>query len=299
MNAEKFNVSIAVGNEILNLFNKDTKSVFLNLIDSQKFNTFHISGSEHCFSELETLHCNDSTSCNTLKRLAITNTSIKKLKFEFDNNDIKKFEFVKLIEVQKNLKDVNLICNCMHIYNESCYKPLEEALIKCANIVQYLEISNWRPFTRFLSYLVNLVSLEIKASHNTNWNYLGAVSLPYLKFLKVVFFPSKFVASLIKRKKAYLIEINILYQGIDYGKVIVLYDSHNDFKWDMFFKILAKLFLNNWKDRYLMLLQIISKEHLRNDYCQQQKLRRGKWYNRKIERHHLITNSKPPYYTNR
>jgi hypothetical protein len=217
-NIEKIKIPL-VCDEILNLFNKNARFVFLNLINSQRFKTFYISGTEQCFSELETFQCNDFVNCNVLKKLAIKNTSIKELKFEIDNN-INKPGIVRLIEVQKNLKKVYLICNYVtNINNESYHKILEESLIKCANTIQYLRI-DWNPFTRFLSYLVNLVSLEIKASYDSNWSNLEEVSLPLLKFLKAHSMSSRILANLIKNTKGHLIEISILYRSIDDGKLI-------------------------------------------------------------------------------
>ncbi|PKY33124.1 hypothetical protein RhiirB3_451798 [Rhizophagus irregularis] len=326
-NIERFKFSI-IGKEILNLFNKNTKFIFLNLINSQRFNTFHISGTENCFSELETFHCNDFINCNTLKRLAIINTSIKELKFEIDNN-IDKPGIVRLIEVQKNLKNVYLILNYTYVVNESYHTTIENSLIKCANTVQYLRI-DWKPYTKFLSYFVNLLSLEIKAPHDANWSHLEEISLPLLKFLKAHSIPSRVLTSLINNTKAHLIEISIFYQGIDDGKLIKticqscpnlsylrlsMYNTNdilkfedllinclslnrleitgmnvsNEFNWDMLFIILAKfspiglfkfkfssygskfkssslkLFFDNWKNRYPILLQIISAEHISND----------------------------------
>jgi hypothetical protein len=53
--------------------------------------------------------------------------------------------------------------------DESFYKTLEETSIKHANTLQYLKI-DWKPMTRFLSYLVNLLSLEINVTKDINWN---------------------------------------------------------------------------------------------------------------------------------
>ncbi|RGB22081.1 hypothetical protein C1646_776673 [Rhizophagus diaphanus] len=337
-NIEKFKISI-IENEIFNLFNKNTKFNFLNLINSQRFNTFHISGTENCFSELETFHCNDFINCNILKRLAIINTSIKELKFEIENN-IDKSGIVRLIEVQKNLKNVYLILNYTYIIDESYHTTIENSLIKCANTVQYLRI-DWKPYTKFLSYLVNLVSLEIKAPHDVhdvNWSHLDEIFLPLLKILKAHSIPSRILTNLIKNTKARLIEISIFYQGIDDGKLIKaicqscpnlsyfrlsMYNNDiskfenllinclslnrleitgmnvfNEFNWDMLFIILAKfspiglfnfkfssyrskfklsslkLFLDNWKNRYPMLLQIISAEHISKDHQRRKDLRK-------------------------
>jgi hypothetical protein len=64
---------------------------------------------------------------------------------------------IKLIESQKNLKEVKLF---FPINNETIVRPIEESLIKCADTIQYLRI-NWKPVTKLFSYLENLLSLEI------------------------------------------------------------------------------------------------------------------------------------------
>jgi hypothetical protein len=86
--------------------------------------------------------------------------------------------------------------------DELFYKTLEETLIKHANTFQYLKIV-WKPITR--SYLVNLLSLEINATKDVNWNdshYLENILLPNLKILKIHHqVPSNFLANLIENTR--------------------------------------------------------------------------------------------------
>ncbi|CAB5382933.1 unnamed protein product [Rhizophagus irregularis] len=110
-----------------------------------------------------------------LKKLSTIITSIKNLELNIKyKNTTDPSRIVKLIEAQKNLKEVSLIHDYYIKINESYHKILEESLIKCANTVQYLKI-DWKPITNFLSYLVNLangVSSEVLASiiENTKGN---------------------------------------------------------------------------------------------------------------------------------
>jgi hypothetical protein len=219
---KKTSISI-IRNEILKLFNMNTK--FQSLVQSQ---CSHISGNESCFSELEYLYCDSGISSDTLERLAEINTSIRKLSFNYCYNSSYNIGIdghnynlgiKRLIETQKNLREINFF-SYSHTSNESYYKSLEESLIKCADTVQYLKIS-WNPSTKFLSHLVNLLSLEIINVYHYNdlkdWSNLEKITLPTLKFLKIEKVPAKFLAGLIKNTGENLIEICILYQGIDYG----------------------------------------------------------------------------------
>lgn len=205
-----------VGNEVLKLFlDNDTKFVSLSI---PKMNFFQISGSENCFSELEHFHCDNNIDSNILERLAMINMSIKKLTFEC--NSTINHGIVRFVESQKNLKEINLISTKgSEIYRQT----LEELLIKCADTVQHLKI-NWNPVTKFLSYLVNLVSLEIMnfvdCFFKINENHLEKVSLPHLKFLKAQSISSNILTNIIENTNGYLIEIIILYQTEDDGKLI-------------------------------------------------------------------------------
>jgi hypothetical protein len=219
-----------IGNEILKLFvNSDMKFTSLSISNLTISPLYYISGAEHCFSTLECFYCDYNINSDILEKVAIINTSIKKLSFNMTNKakniyntGIERlFGIERLIKSQKNLKEVNFILNnFFYMEYKSYHKTLEESLIKCADTVQYLRI-DWRPISKFLSYLVNLVSLEINVSGVVNWSLFEKVSLPLLKFLRTRYVPSKVLASLIENTKGYLIEINILYHYIvDYGRLI-------------------------------------------------------------------------------
>ncbi|PKY26974.1 hypothetical protein RhiirB3_528927 [Rhizophagus irregularis] len=159
--------------------------------------------------ELEYFYFDCNINSDILKKLSTIITSIKNLELNIKyKNTTDPSRIVKLIEAQKNLKEVSLIHDYYIKINESYHKILEESLIKCANTVQYLKI-DWKPITNFLSYLVNLVSLELSYFY-TNWNY--SVSLPLLKYLKANGVSSEVLASIIENTKGNLNEIIINYQ---------------------------------------------------------------------------------------
>ncbi|RIA85197.1 hypothetical protein C1645_831161 [Glomus cerebriforme] len=221
-NIEIYNTFI-IRREILNIFiNRNTKFIYLDIPEQFNHQLHQISGAEQCFSKLESLHCDDNTDQNILKGLSRISKSIKKLKFyimQCNNSD--NSGIIELIEAQKNLIDVHLIYFYSNMRNELYCKTLEESLIKNANTIQYLRIG-WKPTTKILSYLENLISLDINLNllGNVNWNYLGNVSLPLLKYLRAQQVPSNILTSLIENTKGKLIEISILYEGIDNKKLI-------------------------------------------------------------------------------
>src|SRR6266536_5805487 len=121
-----------IRNEILNLFiNRNTKFVSLYIPENFDHQLHNISGAEHCFSDLEFLQCNESTNQNILEGLARISKSIKIMRFDnvFDSLIINNSGFSKLIEAQKNLKEVYFDGHS----NMENYKSLEESLIKSAN----------------------------------------------------------------------------------------------------------------------------------------------------------------------
>ncbi|CAG8722125.1 10640_t:CDS:2, partial [Rhizophagus irregularis] len=185
-----------------------------------------ISGSEDCFSKLEYFYCNNKTSSKILEGLAQTNKQIRKFEIiimcdDRENSD-NSTEVVKLIEAQGNLKEINFIRKNFYMNAKSYCKNLEESLIKHADTVQYLRI-DWEPITKFLSYLVNLVSLDLTyiCYERDHYDNLKTISLPLLKFLKAKHIPSNILSSLIESTKGYLVEISILYHYIfDKGRLI-------------------------------------------------------------------------------
>ncbi|PKC09466.1 hypothetical protein RhiirA5_415613 [Rhizophagus irregularis] len=185
-----------------------------------------ISGFEDCFSKLEYFYCNNKTSSKILEGLAQTNKQIRKFEIiimcdDRENSD-NSTEVVKLIEAQGNLKEINFIRKNFYMNAKSYCKNLEESLIKHADTVQYLRI-DWEPITKFLSYLVNLVSLDLTyiCYERDHYDNLKTISLPLLKFLKAKHIPSNILSSLIESTKGYLVEISILYHYIfDKGRLI-------------------------------------------------------------------------------
>ncbi|CAG8623338.1 11039_t:CDS:2 [Rhizophagus irregularis] len=216
-NINQSKISI-IGLEIMNIFNRNTKFYFLCNFSYYNFT----SGTELYFSELGCLHCN-STQDNSIlaEGLAILNTSIKKLSFDIVYNNTHNFGIIKLIEGQKNLKEVKFNNKYLVTFKESIIGPLEELLIKCADTIQYLKI-DWKPVTNLFSYLVNLISLEIHGYLHNNWNHLENISLPLLKYLKAYYVSSKILASIIENTIGNLIEISIIYDksGDDEGRLI-------------------------------------------------------------------------------
>ena len=116
-----------------------------------------------------------------------------------------------LIKAQKNLSNVHFSCQ---IRNESFCKLLEESLIKHADTIQSLTIG-WKPITKVLSHLKNLISLKLELSlaYDKSWNHLeNNLSLPVLKILKAKLVPSKILVGLIENTKD-LTEISIQLQN--------------------------------------------------------------------------------------
>jgi hypothetical protein len=212
-NVEKFKLSI-IRNEILKLFiNENKKFISLSIPENFNYQLYHISGVERCFSNLESLYCNDNTDQNILEGLSNIIESIKNFIFyikQHNNNS----GVIKLIESQKGLNDVRFIYIKYNssIRNVPFFKSLEESLYKHTDTIQHLKIY-WKPITKILSYLVNLSSLEIYSSnsyYNTNWDHLENLSLPVLKILKVQRVPSNILTSLIQSTKGFITEISIL-----------------------------------------------------------------------------------------
>ncbi|RGB25484.1 hypothetical protein C1646_820997 [Rhizophagus diaphanus] len=220
-NIEKSKIFL-IKNEILYLFNINTKFVSLSISAPLSI----ISGSEDCFSKLEYFYCNNKTSSNILEGLAQTNKQIRKFEIiimcDGRENSDNSTEIVKLIEAQRNLKEINFIRKNFYMNAKSYCKNLEESLIKHADTIQYLRI-DWEPITKFLSYLVNLVSLDLTyiCYDRNHYDNLKTISLPLLKFLKAKHIPSNILSSLIESTKGYLVEISILYHYIfDKGRLI-------------------------------------------------------------------------------
>uniref|UniRef100_U9UWA9 Uncharacterized protein n=1 Tax=Rhizophagus irregularis (strain DAOM 181602 / DAOM 197198 / MUCL 43194) TaxID=747089 RepID=U9UWA9_RHIID len=147
-NINQSKISI-IGLEIMNIFNRNTKFYFLCNYSRYNFT----SGTELCFSELGYLRCTSTQNSSILAgRLAILNTSIKKLNFDILYFSTHNCGITKLIEGQKNLNEVIFNNQYLVTLKEYIVRPLEEALIKCADTIQYLKI-DWKPVTNLFSHL--------------------------------------------------------------------------------------------------------------------------------------------------
>ena len=220
MKVEESKIPI-IKNEILKQFiNGNTRFTHLYVPVGLKEQIHLVPRAGHCFSELEFLNCkvggfNENIVLEGLSRIS---KSIKKLKFyivDFNDlfKDIKGNEYsgmFKLIEAQRNLNHFNV--SLARLKDKLIHNNIEESLIKHADTIQHLQIlsNNFGIVTNFLSYLVNLVSLECKDSNNGNWKQLENASLPALKILTTRYIPCKPLASLIENTKGHLTEINIV-----------------------------------------------------------------------------------------
>ncbi|GBC05209.1 hypothetical protein RclHR1_00610021 [Rhizophagus clarus] len=203
---EKLKIAI-IRNEILRIFiNKNTKLIHLCVPYYYDYQLQQLPGAESCLSELEFLYCHTKNDQNILEGLARICRSIKKLFVGIENDDS---GIIKLIEAQKNLKEVKFISI---IDNISFHKSLEESLTKHANTIRYLKIG-WTPITKFLSYLTNLLKFEIYFIDDfikwNNLNYYENLSMPVLKILRLIRIPSDLLINLIKNTKETLTEISV------------------------------------------------------------------------------------------
>ncbi|CAB5357394.1 unnamed protein product [Rhizophagus irregularis] len=159
-----------------------------------------------------------------LEGLATICKSIKKLRIDSLCNFYNSYYgIIRLIEVQENLNDVDIrrpLIGCDD-YN----KTFEESLIKHADTIKYLRI-NWKPNTSILSYLVNLVSIDLKDTRKADWSQLEEVSLPLLKILKAKAIPYKYIENLIKSTKGNLSEISICYDSLN-SRMLIQIIYHN------------------------------------------------------------------------
>ncbi|RIA99414.1 hypothetical protein C1645_811438 [Glomus cerebriforme] len=218
---QRFQVPI-IKSEILKLFiNRNTRFTHLYIHLQFNYQIHYIPGAEICFSGLKFLRCHPHDLLDGLSKIS---KKIEELEFYVTDND--NYEIIKLIEVQKNLNDVRFIYND-NVEDESFCKTLEESLIKHADTVQYLKIDR---DPKSLSYLVNLISLEINSNHQ-NLSYLENVSLPYLKILKTQRVSSKILSSLIENTKGNLMEINIDYDSDGKRLIQAIYQSCPNLKY--------------------------------------------------------------------
>ncbi|PKC57717.1 hypothetical protein RhiirA1_428287, partial [Rhizophagus irregularis] len=191
---------------------------FISLLIPENINydIYRISWNEQCFSDLKNLCCHEFHQ-NSLEGLATISKSIKKLFccISRDNNDISRI--VKLIEAQKNLNEIHMLCN-----NDEALKTIEELLIKKADTIQHLRL-DWEPVTEVLSHLVNLKILDMdtpflfrrsKNYANPNLNQLEEISLPALKILKANLSSHKILIRLIETANVQLTTIGISHDSL-------------------------------------------------------------------------------------
>src|SRR5581483_548365 len=133
--------STIIRNEILKLFiNGNTKFDYLYISNRFNYQIHNVPGAEHCLSELESFYCNANVNPNILKGLARICKSIKKLGINCCYITRKNSRLIKLIEVQKNLKEVDI----SHMRDKSFFEPFEVSLIKHADTIKNLKIC-WIP----------------------------------------------------------------------------------------------------------------------------------------------------------
>ncbi|PKY59773.1 hypothetical protein RhiirA4_482792 [Rhizophagus irregularis] len=199
-----------IKNEIMKLFiNENTRFIHLYIAQNFNYKVHSIPGAEHCLSGLESFSCRSCVDQSILEGLSSICKSIKRLKFFVESFNVNiNFGIIKLIEAQKNLNEV-------HLFNYSVTKSfeglIEKSLIKHADTIQYLRIRS-APVTKFLSYLVNLSSLEIEFMDPwNNLNNFENFSVPNLKILRTKQVPYNILVNLIENTKGYLTEINTFY----------------------------------------------------------------------------------------
>ncbi|GBB98116.1 hypothetical protein RclHR1_03140015 [Rhizophagus clarus] len=214
--------------EILKLFiNRNSR--FLHLSIPSYYNDCQlqrIPEAESCFSGLESFQCCASTDQNNLDELTRMCKSIKKLKFTVNADSEDNYAIIKLIKAQKNLTEVQLL-NYKRCSNEIYEKYLEESFIKHANTIKHLKILKL-PITRYISHLVNLLTLEINTIEYMSFDdsYLDNVSLPVLRILKAQLVTCKILAGLIENTKGHLTEISLLF--IDFNTIRLTQAIHNN-----------------------------------------------------------------------
>ncbi|GBC05289.1 hypothetical protein RclHR1_06150015 [Rhizophagus clarus] len=199
-------------NEILKLFiNENTRYISLIVPSKFKYRIYNLSGAERCFSDLEYIFFYGNEIDNLIG-LSKISQSIKKMRF--DKKYILKINnsgITKLIESQKNLKEITF----NRFPSKADQKSLEEAIIKSANTIQHVKL-DWKPFTKILTYLVNLTSLEICLKYNMKWENLeDNISLPLLTTLKTWRVLPKIVISLIKSTKGQITKLSYNYYHIN------------------------------------------------------------------------------------
>ncbi|GBB89803.1 hypothetical protein RclHR1_01660022 [Rhizophagus clarus] len=191
--------------EIINLFiNRSRKFTHLYIPYKFNFQIHLIPEARNCLSEIEFFFCKTSINDDIVVGLAEICKSIKKLDFFINDEN---FGIIRLIEVQRNLINLNLKSHYLLNDNKPLVKNLENSLIKHANTIQYLRIS--KPYIKILTTFVNLKVLELDSDSDYTWNCLENLSIPFLQILRARSVPIKILTNLIENTSGYLIEIKI------------------------------------------------------------------------------------------
>ncbi|GBB89799.1 hypothetical protein RclHR1_01660018 [Rhizophagus clarus] len=272
----------ALINELINLFiNRNREFTHLYIPYKFNFQIHLIPEARSCFSEIEFLSIKTGINQDIAVGLSEICKSIKKLDLYINGNNYDNYGVVKLIEVQRNLINLDLKVGNYLLFS----KTFENSLIKSANNIQYLRLS--APYTRFLTYFVNLKVLELNSSYACTLLHFENLSLPFLQILRARGIPYEVLTNIIRNTIGYLVEIKIdrihhnevenkkIIQVIRQNcpnlinlKLVLIYNNilelenllincqylnglyiitdnniyvHNIYDWDMLFEILTKL----------------------------------------------------------
>ncbi|RIA92264.1 hypothetical protein C1645_820952 [Glomus cerebriforme] len=235
---------LTIKNEIFNLFiNENTKFSHLYIPCQFNYQIHLIPGAKRCLSEIEFLSCSTRINDDVLTGLTEIINSIKGLELIIEEDDNNYIEIARLIETQKKLLNINLIPRKPYItLDEPFFKIVEKSLIKHANTIQQFELIS-QPSKEFLSYFVNLKTLELRNGSCVIWNCLENLSLPSLQILRARRIWIKSLASLIENTSGSLVEIKIDYishDGISNKRIIqAIYKNCPNLKY------LKLVFINN------------------------------------------------------
>ncbi|RIA80453.1 hypothetical protein C1645_882157 [Glomus cerebriforme] len=205
---EKSDIPI-IENAIINLLiNKNTKFTHLYIPHLFNHQLHLIPGADHCFSELQFLHCNTNIEDNVLIGLTKACKSIKELELSIEK-ECNNYKIVKLVEIPKKLSNIHLLIKHYSKIDEPFCNVLENTLIQHVNSIQYFTITG-QPTTEILSSFVNLKSLELDdGCRRTKWNCIENLSLPFLQILNVKGIPIEVLTKLIENTNGSLIELKI------------------------------------------------------------------------------------------
>src|ERR1044072_1051564 len=207
---------LSIKNVIFDLFiNENTNYTHLYIPQQSDCQIHLIPGAKHCFSTLEFFYCSTSINDDVLIGLSEICSSIRELELSIESIEYMgdNYGIIKLIEAPKNLYSIRLLTRYSCVNKSSFCKFRENSLIKHANTLQYLKITN-QHVTKFLSSFVNLKGLELEyGKYSTMCDHLY---LPSLQILKVIsFVPITALTSFIENTNGHLTEIVIGYAHYD------------------------------------------------------------------------------------